>query len=147
MARRYYSATGPTRGPSRINGREQRRAERPGPNPLYEQAKQLGDALYEDAKKLADILAPDHPVDTEELDPFDQYQILEHAAVLFSPGYWDDPDALEDLFRLRKRFTGRETQELKEFAKVARARRKRMPDIDVTPENPEFQKMMRKVGA
>lgn len=147
MARRYYSATGLSRGPSRLNGRTERRAERPEPNPLYEQAKQLADALYEDAKKLADILAPEHPVDTEPLDAFDQYMILERTAALFSPGYWDDPEALDDLFRLRKQFTGRESEELKAFARVARERRNRMPDLDVTPESPEFEKMVRKVSA
>ncbi|MBA2708301.1 MAG: hypothetical protein H0U59_10920 [Gemmatimonadaceae bacterium] len=123
------------------------RGKGPSYDPLYEDAKALADQLWEEAQDLAEVLAPNAPADAEELDPVDQWQILESAAAAFSPGYWDDPDAIEDLFELRKRFQGRESSELKTLAKVAREKQRAMPDPSISPASPEFEKMRKRVGA
>ena len=115
--------------------------------PLQETAKYVADILYERAKDLKDALAPDHPHDTVEMDPYDQWNILEAVAASFSPGYWDDPDALEDLYKLRKQFQGYEDPELKILAKVAKEKQRMTPDLSVTPENPDYERQMRRIGA
>ena len=134
---------------SAVNSRPAKRPARRGAKPrqsdLYSLAKQVGDKLWEDAQKMAEALAPEHPADAEELDEFDQFQILMTAAVEFSPGYWDDPDALEDLYRLKKQFTGRDDQQLLDFARVAKAQRNNMPDPNITPENPDWEDQMRRM--
>lgn len=130
---------------SRPGKRGQRRGRKPVSTDLYDLSKMVADRMWEDAQKLAEALAPERPADAEELDEFDQFQILMTAAVNFSPGYWDDPDALEDLYRLKKRFTGRDDRELLEFAKLARAQRKSLPDPNITPQNPEWQDQLKRM--
>ena len=125
--------------------RQARRGSKPRTSDLHSLAKQAADRMWEDAQKLAEAFAPEVPADAEELDEFDQFQVLMTASVNFSPGYWDDPDALEDLYRLKKQFTGRDDQELLELAKVARAQRKNMPDPNITPENPEWQDQLNRM--
>lgn len=118
----------------------QRRGQRPQSTPLYEDAKRMADLMWEDAQRLAEAFAPEVPSDAEPLDEEMQFNILMTAAVEFSPGYWDDPDALEDLFRLKKKFMGVEDAELREFAKVAKVQRTNMPDPRMTPAHPDWEK-------
>ena len=126
--------------------KQKTRAKAPAYDPLYEDAKALADVLWEEANDLAEILAPSVPADAEELDPIDQWHILERAAVDFSPGYWDDPEALKDLYELRKRFTGQDSEQLKIMAKLAREKQRMTPDPRVSPASPEFEKMRKRVG-
>lgn len=123
-----------------------RRGDAPAYQPMYEMAKGVADGLWERAQKLAEILAPEHPVDTEPLPEEDQFDILMGAAAVFSPGFWDDPEALEDLHRLKLKFMGRDDQQLLEFAKVARAQREALPDPDITPANPKWEEEMERLG-
>ena len=123
------------------------RASKPSSDPLYDRAKMIADILFERAKTVASVLAPEVPADTEELDDYDAWNILEATAAEFSPGYWDDPDALDDLYQLRKRFMGRDDPQLKALVKVAKTKRKYMPDPSITPANPDFERMARRIGA
>ena len=120
-----------------------RRANKPKENTLYDDSKTLADMMWEDAVRLAEALAPEVPTDAEELDEFSQFNILMMAAAEFSPGYWDDPDALEDLFRLKKQFMNVEDVELRELAKVAKVQRKGIPDPMMTPQHPDWEKVVR----
>lgn len=122
------------------------RASKPSSDPLYDRAKHVADILFERAMNLAKVFAPEVPADTEQLDEYDQWNILEATAAAFSPGYWDDPDALDDLYRLRKQFMGVEDPQLKALSKVAKVKRRYMPDPSITPENPEFERMKRRMG-
>ncbi|MEY4761915.1 MAG: hypothetical protein RLZZ200_1771 [Pseudomonadota bacterium] len=122
-----------------------RRGQRQQPNPMYDRAKMIADEIWERANRLAEVLAPERPTDTEPLDDFDQFQILQTAAVSFSPGYWDDPNALEDLYRLKKQFTGRDDKQLLEFAKEAKARKDALPPPEMSPQNPKWQEAIAKM--
>jgi len=123
-----------------------RRATKPEAAPLYDFSKSVADVLWERAQKLAEVLAPEQPVDTEPLPERDQFDILMGAAAVFSPGFWDDPEALEDLYRLKLQFMGREDPALLEFAKVAKAQRDNMPDPDMTPANPKWEAETERLG-
>jgi len=123
-----------------------RRGSKPAYNPLHSMAKTVADEAYERAMKVAELLAPEQPTDTEPLDDFDQWNILQMAAVSFSPGYWDDPEALTALYDLKKKFTGREDPQLLEFAKTAKARKDALPPPDMTPRNPKWDEEMQKMG-
>lgn len=139
-----YSAI-PGTGP-RKTGRRERRASKPGSEPLRDRAKFLADVLYERAKNLAETLAPEVPADAEPLDPYDQWNILEAAAAAFSPAYWDEPEALDDLYKLRKQFMGVDDEQLKALAKEAKQRKRFTPDLSITPASPEFAKQARRMG-
>lgn len=120
-------------------GSTNRRGQRAQFDPLYDRAKAVADEIWERANRLADILAPERPTDTEALGEYDQYQILLAASVSFSPGYWDDPNALEDLYRLKKQFAGIDDQELKTFAKLAKEKKAMLPPPEMTPRNPKWK--------
>ena len=120
-----------------------RRGQKPKESSLYDDAKSLSDMAWEDAARLALALAPEVPSDTEELDEFTQFNILMIAAAEFSPGYWDDPDALTDLWRLKKKYLGRDDEELKQLAKVAKVQRSGLPDPMMTPAHPDWEKVNR----
>ena len=120
---------------------------KPQYSPLHETAKMVADVLYERAKAVVEALAPDQPHDAVPLDPYDEWNILEATAASFSAGYWDDPDALEDLYRLRKQFAGYDDMELRALAKVAKEKQKYTPDISITPQSPEYESEMRRMGA
>ncbi|MFW6174357.1 MAG: hypothetical protein ACOC5K_01080 [Chloroflexota bacterium] len=107
-------------------------------NPIYERAKLLADTLYERAKKLAEAMAPEHPADTEALPEYDQFMILQQAALHLTPEWWDNPDALEDLYRFRQKFLGIEDKGLKEIAKQLRKEREKLPNPRITPQSPEW---------
>ena len=130
---------------SRPGKRGQKRGRKPVSTDLYDLSKMVADRMFEDAQKLAEALAPERPADAEELDEFDQFQILMTAATFFSPGYWDEPDALEDLYRLKKQFLGREDPELLAFARVARAQKNSLPDPTITPENPDWEDQLKRM--
>lgn len=78
------------------------------PSPVYDplkvRAKALSDQLWERAMEIARVLAPDVPVDHVELDERQQWILLERVALNLSPFVWDDPDAIRDLYMLRKKF-------------------------------------------
>ena len=122
-----------------------RRGTRSQTDPLYVRSKTVADQLFERIERLVDMLAPERPTDTEPLNEFDQFNILQLAAVIHSPGYWDDPEALTDLYRLKKQFTGRDDQQLVEFAKAAKARKEALPPPEMTPQNPKWREMMDKM--
>lgn len=116
-----------------------------GNNPLDRRAKLIADKLYERAKKLADALAPERPTDTEELPEDVTWRILEDAATALSPAFWGEPDALHDLYRLRKQFTGVEDPLLQIYERRARAALRGVPDPSITPESPEWEKQRRRM--
>lgn len=119
---------------------------KPGLDPLYDRSKFVADVLWERAVELARVMAPEVPADSEALPEYDQWQILEAAAAAFSPGYWDDPEALEDLYRYRKQYLGTEDEQLKALAGVAKERAKALPDPSITPQNPEFERIAKRLG-
>jgi hypothetical protein len=132
--------------PQRTATRRGRRANQPAYDPLQQRAKHIADVLFERAKALVEVLAPEIPADAEEIPEYVQWQILEGAALSFSPAYWDNPEALEDLYRLRKQFTGYDDQLLKTLAKKAKKLKAWAPDPSITPVNPEFEKRMKRLG-
>jgi hypothetical protein len=112
---------------------------------MYDRAKMIADEIWERANRLAEVLAPERPTDTEPLGDFDQFNILQAAAVSFSPGYWDDPAALEDLYRLKKQFTGRDDRQLLDFARAAKERKAMLPPPEMSPQNPKWQETVAKM--
>ena len=133
-------------GGGRPTTRRGKRASKPRYDPLYARAKDMADHLWEKAVYLASTLAPDVPADAEQIPEWDQWQILEATAGVFSETYWDDPDALEDLHRFRQQFLKRDDEYLKVLAKRAKAAKAALPDVSISPANPQFEKMARKVG-
>lgn len=122
-----------------------RRGPKPAYNPLYERAKMVADELWERAQQIAEALAPEIPADAEPLDEWTQFQILQATALSFSPGYWDDPDALADLYRLKLQFTGRDDRELQTLAKLAKTKREALPPKEMTPRNPKWDETIERV--
>lgn len=135
-----YSAVAAARRPKT-------RAKRPSYDPIETRAKWLADALWESAMKIANVLAPQNPVGQQELPPFDQWVLLETVAMNLSPGYWDEPSAIEDLYKLRTQFLP--PKEKWEWLQVLARERvkesKGLPDPSITPQNPEFRKRLGKV--
>lgn len=113
---------------------------------IYDRAKLLADTLFERAKELADAMAPEHPADAEKLDEWDQYLILERASYYFSPVWWDEPNALEDLYRLRQKFLGTDDQWIKDRAKEVRKFTEKLPDPAITPQSEEWDERARQWG-
>ncbi|GIW17448.1 MAG: hypothetical protein KatS3mg064_0605 [Tepidiforma sp.] len=139
MARMGFASTG-----KRV--RMDRRAERTTYDPLRQRAKLASDLLWERARRLADIIAPAEPMDEEPLTDRESWMILEAAALTFSPWTWEDPEALEDLYRLRKQFApGAAKESLRERAKLLRRDQAMLPDPAITPQNPEFERRMRRL--
>lgn len=115
-------------------------------NPIYNRAKILADIIYERAKNLAEALAPEHPADTEEIPEIDQFLILQRAAVYLTPEWWDNPDALEDLYKLRKKFLDLDDKWLHEKAKELRKEREALPSPRITPQSAEWDERAGKWG-
>lgn len=137
----YYAVD--LRGPSKGRKPPGRKREAVSYDPLQQGAKMLADHLFEGASKLADILAPDRPADTEELPPQMQWAILERAALIVGPHMWEDPDAIEDLLRLRKEFIpalAERTAYLKSIARLRRVEKQGLPDLNITPASPEWER-------
>ncbi|GIV04052.1 MAG: hypothetical protein KatS3mg015_2882 [Fimbriimonadales bacterium] len=84
--------------------RTAKRKPKPQYDPIKQRAKMVSDLLWERAVEVAKILAPDIPADHEVLPDDMQWQILERVASSLSPAAWDDPNAILDLYRLRKKF-------------------------------------------
>lgn len=120
-----------------------RRPNQPDYDPLSRRAKLLSDLLWERAKKLAAVIAPDEPTDQEPLTDHETWVVLETVATTLSPMLWDDPEALDDLYRLRRMFIPQLANEsLKIRARLVRKEKSMLPDPSITPENPEFEKRM-----
>lgn len=128
-----------------MNGRN-RRGKAPKYDPIYDGAKALADQIYADAKALADELAPETPTDSEAIDERTQYAILERVAIRLSPEFWDDPDAIEDLFRLRGKFAPQAQRDyLKTIASAVRKSRNALPDVGITPADPRYEPMLERM--
>lgn len=118
-----------------------RRPNRPSYDPLARRAQLLENVVWERARKLADIIAPVEPVDEEPLSEHESWMLLERAAASVSPATWDDPNALSDLYRLRKMFMpDLASESLKIRARQVAKEKSMLPDPAITPENPEFEK-------
>ena len=127
--------------------RATKRADPVSYDPLRERAKLLADLLWERAKKLADLLAPEHPVDQEPIDEMDQWLLLEQVALTLSPLHWDRPDAIMDLYQLRRKFMPERNHDaLKVAAQYQEKQRKMLPDPSVTPQSPEWEQKQRRLG-
>lgn len=113
---------------------------------LYDEAKRLADVMWEDARKLADALAPEIPTDAEELPALDQLILLETVATELSPHYWDNPDAVEALYRLKREVRGVDLPYLKDIAKQQRQMKRNLPDPAISPANPEFERQAARLG-
>lgn len=122
-------------------GATHRRPKQPDYDPLARRAKFLSDLLWERAKKLAAVLAPDEPADQEALSDHESWMVLETVATTLNPMLWDDPDALDDLYRLRRMFMPDiASDRLKIRSRVLRKEQSMLPDPSITPESPAFQK-------
>lgn len=129
----------------RTRGRN-RRGKKPDFNPMRDSAKSLADELYHRAKEIADTIAPERPQDTEEADDKDVWILLERVSLRLSPEFWDDPDAIDDLIRLRSKFEPRiPVEHLKPIARAVRKSRAALPDVSVTPASPEYEKMVERL--
>lgn len=124
-----------------------RRAGRGSTMPLEERAKMLADHLWERAKIVGQALYPERPGATEALSAVEQWEILEEVAMQLSPMYWDRPDAIRELYRLRKEFSpGTAFESLLAYARARETVERVTPDPSLTPESPEFKKMARRLG-
>lgn len=136
----------PRAGDSYHKRSPQRRPDRQKQNPFYDQAKMLADTMWEDAMSLSDILAPDSPADQEPLDDSDAWMVLESAATIMSPHFWDDPAALEDLLQLRQKFAPHMVDPaLKVRVGYLKKVQKNTPDVTITPANEKFAEQMRRL--
>lgn len=131
--------------PHRANKATKRRVNKPEYDPLYEEAKAIADQMWEDAKAIADIIAPEYPVDAEPLDEYDQWVILEGVFARLSPASWGDAEAVKALYHLRKKFTGRDDQPLATLAKRMEQEAKGVPNLEITPANPEYDREMARI--
>lgn len=121
------------------------RGQKPDGNPLLEDAKFLADLLWEDAKKFRGVMEGSAPNDMMELSEHDIWLILENLATSLPPAEWNDEHALTDLFDLRKKFTEMVHPELRVLAQQARRVNRLIPDVGITPLNPEFEAMQRRL--
>lgn len=123
-----------------------RRPDRPEMGTIAQDVKMLADRLWEDAMGLAKGIGGEHPADAEAIEPKAQWEMLELVAIDLPPVAWTDPNALEDLFKLRKQFLGLEHQNLKIWAATQRKLKNMRPDPAITPANPEFDAMRRRLA-
>lgn len=127
-------------------GATHRRPKQPDYDPLSRRAKLLADLLWERGKKLAAVIAPDEPTDQEPLSDHESWMVLETVATTLNPMVWDEPDALEDLYRLRRMFMpDLASEKLKIRSRQLRKEQAMLPDPAITPENPEFQKRLDRI--
>lgn len=123
-----------------------RRGPKPEYDPLERIAKMVADQAWEKAQRIVERLAPENPADTDQLDEQTQWLILQEVAINMSPEFWDDPDAIEDFARLTTKFApGVPTDHLKPIAQAKRASNRALPDLTITPENPEYERMERRM--
>lgn len=117
-------------------------------DPIHDRQKLLGDLMFEKIKALAEVLEPEVPSDSEPLDDVQVHLILETAAVNLSPHAWDDPAAIEDLIRLRKKFAPGvlETDTLKAVKRLAETDKRMVPDPSITPQSPEWKEQQKRLG-
>jgi hypothetical protein len=119
----------------------QRRGKRPEYSPIRERVKELEAIAMERSNKIMSAMFPDGPEDAEPLDDKLMWTLLEGVAVRLSPMYWDEPDALSDLARLRSKFApALPSDYLKPLAEAARKAKRQMPDLSVTQVSPEYEK-------
>lgn len=125
-----------------------KRAKRTQYDPINDRAKLVADTMYERAKLIANAIAPDVPADSEPLDDFQTWMILESVAMNLSPVAWDEPDAIADLIRLRKQFGGGmlDTERLKAFKRLQETDARMIPDPDITPQSPEWKEQQKRLG-
>lgn len=132
-------------GDYRTRGRN-RRGHRPNYDPLYDGAKALADELYAGACAIRDVIAPARPTDAVEVDEKNVYAILERVAIRLSPEFWDDPDAIDDLFRLRGQFAPAAPRDyLKTISTAVRKSRAALPDVGITPADPRYEPMLERM--
>ena len=113
---------------------------------LYAEAKRLADLMWEEANRLADIMAPEVPVNAEVLQPLDQLILLETVAAELPPHYWNNPDAVEALFKLKRELRGVTLPYLRDIAAQQRRMRRNLPDPRISPANPRFQEVAQRLG-
>lgn len=123
-----------------------RRPKRPAFDPLREQAKLVADELWERAKKIAKVLAPEVPTDMEPMEDSDMWLFLETFALRMAPEFWEDPEMINDLYRLRGQFAPRVPREhLKEIERAVRVSQRALPDVEISPASPEYDDMMNRM--
>ena len=123
-----------------------RRGKKPEYDPLERIAKMVADQAWEKANRIVERLAPEQPADTDQLDEQTQWLILQEVAINMSPEFWDDPEAIEDFARLTQKFApGVPVDHLKPIAQAKRASNRALPDLSITPENPEYERMERRM--
>jgi hypothetical protein len=133
-----------TAGPLAL-GRD-RRAQKPSYDPIAKRAKMLSDIVWEKAMKIAAVLAPEHPLDQEPLSDHESWMLLEAVAVGLSPSAWDDPQALTDLYQLRKMFLpGAADETLKIRAAQLKREQAALPDPTISPASPDFARRMERL--
>lgn len=114
--------------------------------PLHDRATFLSNEMWERAVKIADIMAPAEPTDQEEIEPREMWMLLETVASNLSPSAWDAPEAIDDLYKLRKQFMpDRDHEALKDYARDAARLKKMLPDPMVSPASPEFETHQRRL--
>ncbi len=125
-----------------------RRGDRPEQSPLVQEGRKLADMLFNDAMELVDILAPGNPLDTEQLEDSEMYELLERIAVELPVTYWDDyPEAIRDLQRLRKVFLGRDSEYLDALATRFEQINKKKPDHSIAPGGPAWEGQKKRMAS
>lgn len=123
-----------------------RRGRRATYDPINQTEERLAHIVWERARAISQILAPDEPVGEEPLTEHESWLILETVAASLSPAYWEDPNALTDLYQLRKMFVPEAADPgLRDRAEYVRKTKEMLPDPAITPENPEFERRLRRL--
>lgn len=106
----------------------------------------MADELWERAKKIAKVLAPEVPTDMEPMEDSDMWLFLETFALRMAPEFWEDPEMINDLYRLRGQFAPRVPREhLKEIERAVRVSQRALPDVEISPASPEYDDMMNRM--
>jgi hypothetical protein len=123
-----------------------KRKDAPSFDPLKERAQWMANTVWERAKAIAQVLAPQNPVDQEEMPPYMQWLLLEKVAINLSPAAWDDPEAIKDLYDLRKQFAPALAHDwMPVMARYRKTEQAHIPDPTVTPASPDFEKMKQRL--
>lgn len=126
--------------------RRDRKPSKPQPTAMESTAKKVADILWSKAMKIVDQLAPEHPADSAQMEEFDQFAVFEIVLPQMSPEFWNDPDAVMAYHRLLGKYAPTRPRDwLLPIAKAQRVNQRSLPDPTLTPEDPEYEKMVRRI--
>lgn len=115
------------------------RGERPEFPGAEEEATWLADTIWNESEELGKLMGAGKPLDGEELTDSELLLLLDDIAEVLPEEFWDQPQALEDLARLRLIATGREQSQILTLAKRQNELKKSVPDPSIAPGGLEWE--------